>query len=344
VTELRYAFESDNFAPAHPQILNAVIACQSGPAAPYGRDGLSGQVDGVYSGLFERMVSVFPAWTGTAANGFALAAIGSPNGRILCHERAHILLSEKGAPSFFTGGAAMTPLAGPGGKIDPHALESALGAKAGDSADLVLSLSQSTESGTVYTPGELAALTGIAASAGVPTHMDGARFANAMVSLGATPAEMTWKSGIDILSLGVTKNGGMDCEAIVVFDTDIATRLADRLKTFGALLSKMRTASAQLLAYVQNDLWIHNAMAANAYAARLSAVLASSGKVTPVYPPQSNQLFVHIEPDLFDSLRLQGVVFRPWPIDGDGVYRLVTAYDETDAEIRRLSNALAIAL
>ncbi|WP_238431973.1 threonine aldolase family protein [Streptomyces cavernae] len=266
------AFISDNIAGASPEIAQAVAAAAAGYALSYGNDPFTGSVRHRLSELFERDVEVFPVSTGTAANCLGLAALTPPWGSVLCHPDSHINIDECGAPEFFTGGAKLVTVPGDDSKIDPDALREAVRRKAGDVHSVqpsVVSISQATERGSVYTLDEIRRLATIANDAGLRVHMDGARFANALDHLGVTPAEMTWKAGIDVLSFGATKNGAMTADAIVSFDPALATELAFRAKRAGQLSSKMRFHTAQLDAYLTDGLWLRNARRANTMAARL---------------------------------------------------------------------------
>lgn len=240
------AFISDNMAGASPEIAQAVAAAAAGHALPYGNDPYTGSIRRQLSEIFERDVDVFPVSTGTAANCLGLAALTPPWGSVLCHPDSHINNDECGAPEFFTGGAKLVTVPGDDSKIDPDALHEAVRRKAGDVHSVqptVVSISQATESGSVHTLDEIRQLATMAKDAGLRVHLDGARFANALDHLGATPAEMTWKAGIDVLSFGATKNGAMTADAIVSFDPALAAELAFRTKRAGQLAS--RCASTQ---------------------------------------------------------------------------------------------------
>lgn len=266
-------FRSDNVGAVSPEILRALVETNAGTDASYGDDAVSERLDRRFTELFETPVKVFPVATGTAANALALAACARPYGGIYCHGDAHIETSEGGATEAFTGGAKLVTL--PGGadfRLGAEELDQALahaghGLRHKPQPDAV-SVTQATEAGTVYRLDELRAIGGVARRHGVKLHMDGARFANALATLGCTPADMTWKAGIDILSFGVTKNGGMIADAIVVFDPKLAEDLSYRLRRAGQTWSKMRFAAVQLLAYVEGDLYLRSARHANALAAR----------------------------------------------------------------------------
>ncbi|TQO19458.1 L-threonine aldolase [Rhodoglobus vestalii] len=337
---------SDNAAGASPQILDAVVAASAGPAAPYGNDALTAQMRAKMAAAFECDLDVFAAGTGSAANGIGLAALTRPWGSILAHADSHINNDEAGAPEFFTDGSKIVLLGGAHSKIDPDELRAAVNAGRGDVHSVqpsVLSITQVTETGSVYTINELRELTTIARDAGLRIHMDGARFTNALVALDVSPAEMTWKLGVDILSFGATKNGALTADAIVSFDPTLATELSFRHKRGGQLTSKMRFQTAQLDAYLTDDLWLENARQANAMAARLRAGIVDVAGVTVTNEPGSNILFAIFPDELSDALHDRGFGFYTdrW---GPGIVRIVVSFvhqavdiDEFVAAIRELA-------
>ena len=293
-----YDFRSDNVAGAAPEVVDALALAARGTAAAYGGDDWTERLKAQVAALFETEVAVFPVATGTAANSLALASMTPPFGAVYCHEEAHINVDECGAPELFTGGAKLVGLKGAAGKLTPDALDSSL---AGAGIGVVhrvqpaaLSLSQATEAGTVYTPAEVAALAEVANRAGLAVHMDGARFANAVARLGCTPAEMTWKAGVDVLSLGGTKGGCFAAEAVVVFNPALADDLGFLRKRGGHLLSKMRFVSAQMEAWLASGLWLRLARHANAMADRLAAGLAAVPGAEIAFPVEANELFVRL--------------------------------------------------
>lgn len=335
-------FRSDNTGPAAAEILAAIAAANVGTAAGYGEDQWTKRLHQRFSALFETDVRVFPTATGTAANALALAAASPPWGAIYCSRDAHIDSSEANAPSFFSGGAKLVAIDSVDGKILPGALEAALGAAgrgvASKNQPAVLSVTQATELGTVYRPDEVRALGAIARRHDLKVHMDGARLANAMARLGGTPAEATWKAGVDVVSFGMTKNGGLMCDAIVVFDAGIAERLAFLVRRAGQVWSKMRFAAAQLLAYVEDDLWIRNAAKANAAAARIGAGVAAVPGVRLRAPVEANEIFLQLAPERIDALAAAGIrFFRRGP---DSI-RLVCRYDTVARDIDALMAALS---
>jgi len=329
-------FCSDNVAGAAPEIVAALANASTGSAMPYGADEWMARVAGRLAEIFEREVAVFAVATGTAANSLALATLCPPWGAVYCHDEAHINVDECGAPEMFTAGAKLVALPGPHGKLEAATVEQALANGHRGVVHRVqpaaLSLSQATESGTVYTPAEIGAMAEIARRHGIGLHMDGARFANALVHLGCTPAELTWRSGVDVLSLGATKNGALAAEAVVFFDPARAADFAFRRKRAGHLFSKMRFLAAQLDAYLADGLWLRLARHANALAARLAGGLAGVPGVALLHPVEANEVFVTMPAPMQDALRAAGFQFYGWP---DGSVRLVTAFDGRAADIDR---------
>ena len=333
---------SDNAAGASPEILAAVTAASAGLAVPYGNDPLSRAVSDKLAEVFEFPVDVFPVGTGSAANSIALAALTPPWGSILTHLDSHINNDEAGAPEFFTGGAKMVLVDGPNSKIDPGLLRVAVNRKRGDVHSVqpcVVSLTQATETGSVYTLGEIRELATIAHDAGLRVHMDGARFANALASLGTTPAEMTWKAGVDVLSFGATKNGAMTADAIVSFDPSLATELAYRHKRGAQLTSKMRFQTAQLDAYLTDGLWLRNARQANDMAARLRDGLAGVPGVDILGDLQANILFCSFPAGLSAAPHERGYAFYDDRWEPSTV-RLVTSFAHRAADIDDLLAAI----
>jgi threonine aldolase len=338
------SFLSDNSAGISPEILAAIGRANEGSAAGYGADPLTASLAGRFSAVFEREVAVFLVATGTAANALSLAACCPPWGAVLSHEHAHVIRDECGAPEFYTAGAKLCGVPGEHGKLTPDALERAYrGFRLNDQHQTqpgALSLSQATEAGTVYSVREVGALAGWAHERGMKVHMDGARFGNAVVSLGCMPAEITWQAGVDILSFGATKNGALAAEAVVVFDPVLARDMAYRRKRAGQLLSKSRFFSAQLHAYLDNELWLHNAAHANDMAASLADGLDALG-FELVHPVQANELFVRLPDPVAMRLRDAGFLFMDWPTAGPGGRRLVTSPttqpDDVDALIELAS-------
>lgn len=321
-------FRSDNVSGAHPRILEALAAANHGSAGAYGADPWSERLERRLAELFECDLKAFPVATGTAANVLGLSCFVPPWGAIYCHPDSHINVDECGAPELFTGGAKLIPVPGPDGKLTPAGVEAAIYGKGSVHSvqPAALSLTQASECGTVYRVEEVTALADCARRHGMALHMDGARFANAVVSLGVSPAEATWKAGVDVLSFGGTKNGCFAAEAVVLFRTEKAEELAFRRKRGGHLFSKMRLLSAQLEAYLQDDLWLANARHANAMAARLAAGLQARG-IRLFHPVEANELFVELPPAVAERLQAEGFRFYDWEALGPWAWRLVTAFD-----------------
>jgi threonine aldolase len=325
-------FRSDNVHGCAPEIAEALLRENHGTDTSYGGDAVTARVRERCREIFETDLEIFPVITGTAANALALSALTPASGAVLCHADAHILRDEEGATEFFAGGARIIPIEGADGKL--HA-DDVRCAASGASA---LSITNTTEAGTVYSAVELRALHEAASELGV--HIDGARFANAVVSSGASPADLTWRSGVDLLSFGATKNGAIGAELIVVFRKDVAGELALRHRRGGHQPSKMRFISAQLEAYLANDLWLRNARHANAMAARLAQALATAG-IEVLRPVQANIVFVRFAPTLARRLNEEGFRFLDWPIFGPDIYRLVAGFNTPPEAVDALAAACA---
>ncbi|QKD20427.1 beta-eliminating lyase-related protein [Mesorhizobium sp. NZP2077] len=339
-----YHFNSDNGAPVCEQVMNALVNCNRGVEVAYGADQFTATLAEAYSNFFERETFIFPVPTGTAGNGLALGAITPPYGTIFCHERAHIVTTEAGAPEFYSGGGRMTLLPGEHHKISPAALECGLQShgigNVHHMAVSALSITQATEAGVVYEMDELRALSAIAHNAGMKVHLDGARLANAMVHLGATPAEMTWKAGVDVLTFGTIKNGTMNAEAVITFDPEIAKILSFMHKRAGHLCSKMRYMSVQLLSYLEDELWRRNALQANGNAARIADALRLCAGVELVHPVHINEVFAILPPSLLQALRDKDIHLRPWNFQRKGQgFRMVMSYCDSTEQIQRFEQA-----
>jgi len=328
-------FFSDNAAAAHPKVLEAIAAANPLDTA-YDGDALSQRLDGAFSDLFETEVRALWVTTGTAANCLALAALCPPYGAIICHRDAHIEVDEAGAPGFFTAGAKLILLEGKGAKVSPDAVTAACDRIRKDVHQVqpaAISITNATEYGLVYRAAEVAALGEIARERGLAFHMDGARFANALATTGESPADVTWRAGVDALSFGFVKNGGLNAEALILFRTELFDEVAVRRKRAGHLLSKGRYLAAQILALLEGDLWLDNARAANAAA----QTLAQSAPSRLVYPVEANEIFLQASADEAERLRGQGFDFYDW---GPGEIRLVTSWDQQGQEIERLAGAI----
>ncbi|WP_439574647.1 threonine aldolase family protein [Phreatobacter sp.] len=343
-------FASDNGLGASDRIMAAIAAANDGSAClAYGRDDGTARVERLLSDLFEREVGVFMVTTGTAANGLALSTLTPPWGIVLCHDESHVMEDECCGPEFFTGGAKLVGIRGPGAKITPEALEAtiaSLGRRVPHNAPIhALSLTQSTELGLVYSVAEVTALSAIAKANGAGVHMDGARFANAVAALGCSPAEITWKAGVDVLSFGTTKNGALACEAIVYFDPARGAEMVRRRMRAGHLLSKHRFLAAQMEAFLADDHWLDLARHANAMAARLAEGLATVPGVRLPIQPQANGLFPIMPDAMVEALKAEGAVFYPWSDKGladadkarkgETMMRLVTSFATRGQDVER---------
>jgi threonine aldolase len=342
---MNYAFASDNSAPLCPEALRALDQVNQGTASSYGSDPSTERAIEAVKALFETDCAVYFVTTGTAANALALASACRSHHAILCHEAAHLQTDECGAPEFFTGGAKLLLVKGAGGKIDPRAVEAVVEARKGDvhfSKPAALSLTQSTEAGTVYTCEEIAALAEACRRQGLRLHMDGARFANAVASLGVPPRALTWEAGVDMLSFGGTKNGMGLAEAVVFFDRSLAEDFEYRRKQAGQLTSKMRYLSAPWPGLLEGGQWLRYARQANAAAAQLAAGLRGVSGVRVQHPVEANAVFVDLPDHVHTALRQEWAYYFfegsghrfmcSWQTTGDEVQALV-------ADLRRLSGA-----
>lgn len=302
-------FASDNWAGAAPAVMSALARTNEGFAPSYGADPLTDSVSKTFNDIFEREVAVFFVATGTAANALALAAYGRPGGAIFCHGQSHIQVDECNCPEFMTSGGKLVGMSGGSGKITARGLQEAMDAfpdgvvHHGQPASV--SISQATESGTVYTLDEIAALKAVAQARSIPLHMDGARFANALVTLGCSPADMTWKAGVDVLSFGATKNGCWCAEAVVFFNPEAASGFEYLRKRGGHLFSKSRFIAAQFDGYFDNEGWLTTAAHANAMALRLAeGIRARGGRLA--WPVEANELFPILKRQQFEVLQAAG--------------------------------------
>ena len=348
-------FASDNTAGAPQAVLEAMMRANEGFAPSYGADAWTERASALVAEIFERDVAVFFVATGTAANALALAAVIPPYGAVLCHEESHLHTDECGAPEFYSGGAKLVPVAGPAGKLGPEGVREALGGLHRGSPHSVqpaaLSLTQATEAGTVYRPEEISALAALARTEGLVVHMDGARFANAVASLGCRPAELAWQAGVDILSFGGTKLGALNAEAVVFFDPMQAASMPFRRKRAGQLLSKHRYAAAQFVALLEDRLWLRLAAHANRMAGRLAEGLARSNAARLAAPAEANEIFPLLAPEAEARLRKVGARFHPWASptlrrDADAepeerLVRLVTSWATREEEVDAFLETLA---
>lgn len=332
-------FFSDNATPVCPDVMAAIAAADR---ADHGYDGdaWSARLDDAFSALFGTPVQALWIASGTAANSIALACLCPPYGGVIAHEEAHIVVDECGAPGFFTHGATLMPLPGVGAKLTPDAIRDRLKAIRPDVHQVptrAVSITNATEYGLVYTPQEVAALSDVARAHGLGLHMDGARFANAVAHLGCAPADVTWRAGVDALTFGCVKNGGMIGEALLFFGPQARDRAGEARrwrKRSGHLFSKGRYLAAQLLAMIENDLWLRNASAANVAA----QLLAKGAGNRLMHPVEANELFVRLTAEEAATLRAQGFDFHDW---GHGAARLVTNWSQDEAAVAPLAAALA---
>lgn len=314
-------FASDNVYGVHPRILAALAEANGGTAPSYGGDDHTQRAEAALKQVFDCDLRAFLVTSGTAANGLALSALTPGYGAILCHAEAHIAVDECNSPEHFTGGAKILGLAGGGGKITPERIARTLrGFIRGehDPKPMGVSITNATELGTVYSPAEVTAISDTIRPRGMKLHMDGARLANAIAGLGVTPAALTWKAGVDVLSFGATKNGAMMLEAVVFFDTALAEDFAYRRMRAGHLISKSRYLGAQMLAYLADGLWLENARRANGLARRLGEGLAGVRGIRTPYPVEANEVFAVMPRALFERLQAEGARFYEWMPDSLG--------------------------
>ena len=338
-------FGSDNASGVHPRIMAALAAANDGIAASYGRDALTAQAQDRVREVFDAPeAAVFLLGTGTGANALALAQLCLPWGRIFCHETAHIETSESGAPAWMAGGAQLALVGGDWGRMTPEALAARIAdypqEDEHDGLNAVLSVTNATEWGTVHGPAAVSALARVARETGMAVHMDGARLGNALAATGAAPADMTWRAGVDAISLGGTKNGCLALEAVVFFDPDRARDFAFRRMRAGHLWSKHRFLAAQMLALVEGGLWLDLARHANGMAARLGQGIVAAGGAL-VVPVEANEVFARIPAEAHAHLRAHGVIYHLWqdapPADGAPVtIRLVTSWATHEDDVGRV--------
>ena len=337
----RVKFASDNVAGACPEVLDAIIKANDGESTPYGNDQISTELQDKFSEIFEKEVIVFPTASGTAANALALATMTPSFGNVYCHKLSHINTDECGAPEFYTGGGKLVTLKGINGKITAEELDQAISGKGivHHTQPSSVSITQVCETGEVYQLDEIKKISEVTHKHNLNIHMDGARFANALVSLNATPAEMTWKSGIDVLSFGATKNGCIAAEAIIFFKKELVGNVAFLMKRAGHLLSKMRFVSAQLDAYISNDVWLRNAKHANKMGKKLSDGLKEHSDINLAYPTEANEVFATFPRNKIDHLNSEGYQINEDEWDGKAV-RLVAAWNTQDTDVDHLLNSL----
>ena len=347
-------FASDNVVGASRPVLEALLAANDGSQIAYGSDAFSARGEAMLAEVFEHQVTAFLVGTGTGANALALSAVTPPWGAVFCHAESHVLDDECGAPEMFTAGAKLVGIPGVGGKMAPADLVATLERFPRGLVKAVqpsaLSISQVTEAGTLYTLEEIATLSGIARDLGLRVHLDGARFANAMVALGCSAADMTWRAGVDVVTFGATKNGCLACEAVVFFDKALAADFQFRRKRGGHTLSKGRLLGAQLVGYLENDHWIANARHANLMASVLAGGLAGVPGVRMAWPTQANEVFAVMPLAVDDAVRAAGFRGAPWSslslpegfdVGGDRFVRFVTSWATRADDIAALIGAAA---
>ncbi len=339
-------FTSDNASGAAPEVMAAVTRANDGYARSYGADALMDRARDLVREVFEAPdAAVYLVSTGTVANALSLSLLTPPWGSVFCHSHAHIAEDECGAPEFYSHGAKLTLIPGAHGRMEAEALEAAIlrakGAGVHGVQPGALSITNVTEAGTVYSAAEIATLAAVARSHGVPVHLDGARFANALVATGATAAGMTWRAGVDVLSFGGTKNGCMGVEAVVIFDPAKAWEFELRRKRAGHLLSKHRFLSAQMVAYLEDGLWLRLAAHANAMAARLARGLAQMPDVALMHPAEANILFPEWPAGTHARLEAAGAAYYPFPAPmGRERARLVASWSTGEADVDGFLSAL----
>lgn len=328
-------FKSDNVTNISQSIFDAINLANVGYASSYGEDDYSFKLKNKLEDIFEHPVDFYLTSTGTAANALALSAVTPAFGAIYCHREAHINTDECGAPEFISGGK-LCPVDGDHGKINPELLVAQINyhleIKPHASKPAAISISQSNECGGVYSLAEITRLKEIANKYSLAMHMDGARFANALVTINETPATVTWRSGIDLLSFGATKNGALAAEMVVIFNPKYSEEFCYRQKRAGQLMSKTRFFAAQFLAYLTDELWLRNARQANAMAQLLSNELRQFSSIEITHPVQANEVFVKMPIGLAEFLLCNGAHFYSWH---SGQYRLVTTFATTEDEVRQ---------
>jgi threonine aldolase len=345
-------FTSDNWAGAHPAISEALTRHATGFSAAYGTGDLDRQVEATFNQVFEREVAVFFVATGTAANSIALASVSRPGGVAFCHNQAHVIEDECGAPEFFSD-ARLSPVDGPSGKMDPQALRRTIARYPADfvhhGQPVAVTITQATEIGTVYSHDEISAISAVAKEKKLPLHMDGARFANALVALGSTPAGMTVERGVDIVSFGGTKNGCWCAEALVFFDPEMARQVPFIRKRGAHLFSKSRFIAAQFAAYLENGLWLELASHSNAMADRLRGAISASSKARLAWDGHTNEVFAVLPASVSAAAQQKGARFYDWPAPKDmtgapgpdeTLIRLVTSFATSEADVDRFGDLL----
>ena len=330
---------SDNTAGAHPDVMRALAQAAAAPAMPYGDDPWTARLRDRAVAAFEHELAIYPVGTGTAANALALATLVPSWGVVLCHHGAHVEEDECAAPEFYSGGAKLALMEGEHGKISAAGLAARLetaspAPRVHRAQPAAVSITQSTESGTVYSLDEVRDIAAVCRRHGLALHMDGARLANAVAALGCTPADLTWRSGVDVLSLGATKNGALCAETVIFFDTARCDEFEFRRKRGGHLFSKMRFASAQMVPWLEDGRWIRLAEHANRMAGELADGLARIPGITLQFPVETNMIFLDLPVATRDALARAGCAFYGWgERDGRISARLVTSFETTREDV-----------
>ena len=346
-------FGSDNWSGAAPEISEALMKHSEGLAVAYGDSDLDKAIEKRFEEIFETECSVFFVGTGTAANSLAIAATMKPGGVVFCHNEAHVAANEGGAPEFLSGGGRLALVGGSHGKIDPQKLDREASGFPSDFNHLgqgtMVTMTQATEAGSVYSLDEISALAKVAKRHKLPLHMDGARFANALVKLDCSPAEMTWKRGVEMVSFGATKNGCWCAEALIVFNRDLLSHFQFVRKRAGHLFSKTRFISAQFEAYLKDDLWLQLARHSNAIGVELEEMVRNSNRIRLAWPSDSNQVFFVADKKAADEWIAQGARFHPFPTpkgsemaisDNEQIYRLVAGFSSTSKDVAELASVI----
>ncbi len=346
-------FASDNWSGAAPEVAASLTAHSAGFATAYGDGELDARVEERFSAIFETECDVFFVGTGTAANSMAAAAVAKPGGVIFAHDEAHVIANEGGAPESFTNGGRIVPIGGANGKIDPELLSQKISQYPNSFNHLgqgtLVTITQSTEAGTVYGLDEISKIAEVASAVGLPLHLDGARFANGLVALGCSPAEMTWKRGVDMVSFGGTKNGCWCAEALLIFNPEISQDFKFIRKRMGHLFSKTRFISAQFEAYLKDGLWLDLARHSNDIGAMLESAVKNSNRVRLAWPSQSNQVFFIADREYADGMLAKGAQFYPFAIpkgfekvvgETEQVYRLVASFTSTTEDVQAFADLI----
>lgn len=341
-------FASDNVTGAAPEVMDALVQANAGAQRSYGNDDYTARLDDAFSALFEHEVMVCPVATGTAANALSAAMLTPPYGALYCHEESHVYLEECGAPELFAGGAKLMPVPGEHGRMDLDRLFAAIGHVRPGFVHIAkpsaISLTQAVESGVVYPLEDVRRVGAFCRERGLGFHMDGARFANALATLGCSPAELTWRAGVDVLSFGGTKNGCLAVDAVILFDPARREELLYRRKRTGHLWSKSRFLAVQLLASIEGGRWLRWAAHANAMAARLAGGLTAIPGIALVHPVEGNEIFATMPPAVMDAMEAAGVGFNRWALAVEPTVRFVTAFNSEPADIDRVIEIAAEAM